>query len=152
MKLFIARHGQASFEAESDFERPLTDRGRSDTAKLLELHRDAFSGVQQAWSSQLRRAKETMQVFEAGLSLTADQKPFLSPDSDVKKVMREIQKADCESLLIVSHQPLVGELVSMLIEGNPYRAHPFATSEVVVLDLELAEAGMASLVSDFIPV
>jgi phosphohistidine phosphatase len=151
MKLFIARHGQASFDAASDQERPLTKIGIDQTKELIQGNLPALQEVETIWSSTLVRAKQTASYYADALDLDVQVKSFLTPDSAVQLVLKRLHSFEGKSLLIVSHQPLVGELVSLLTEGNVYRAHPYGTSEVVVLECELPEAGLANIIGNYLP-
>jgi len=51
MKLFIARHGEASFQAESDHARPLTETGIAQTKALVEKYWDGLKGIDAVWAS-----------------------------------------------------------------------------------------------------
>ncbi len=152
MKLFVMRHAQATFNAPSDRERPITDNGEKQTRELLSLYQQDLSQVGELWCSDLLRACQTAALVTEVTGLPALQKTMLSPDGQINHVLNELQqfKAD-EHLMIVSHQPLVGELVSYLISGNIYQAHPFTTSEILSLELEQVGPGMASLCKQYLP-
>jgi phosphohistidine phosphatase len=151
MKLFIARHGEASFDAESDFSRPLTERGLIQTRTSLNENLSVFKEVDHIWASPLLRAQQTANIFHEALKVDVQTQPFITPESSPKQVLRQLNKAGLENLLIVSHQPLVGDLVSLLVEGNTYQPHPFTTSEVLVLDCEMFEAGLSRILKDIVP-
>lgn len=152
MKLFVMRHAQASFNALSDRERPITETGISHTQDLLEKHVDSFAQVNCIWSSDLLRAKQTAEYVSKQLNIPSNEQNFLSPDGDINAVLNECQKLPKETcLFIVSHQPLVGELVSHLVHGNIQQAHPYSTSEVLELDLDMFEPGMAKLTKQYLP-
>ena len=152
MKIFIGRHGQASFDAESDRARPLTATGILETEKLRDQYFSELEQVQIIWASDLKRANETACLYASKLGLEIETKNFLSPEGDAKRVLKKLQSLDDEaSVLIVSHQPLVGELVSVLCEGNVYAAHPYVPSEIVVIECEVAEPGMGAIVGNYQP-
>ncbi|MFT7372314.1 MAG: phosphohistidine phosphatase [Oleiphilaceae bacterium] len=152
MKLFISRHGEASFDAESDRARPLTAAGMSETKTLRDQYISALTQVQVIWASDLKRANETAGLYADELALKIETKNFLSPDCEADRVLKKLQTLDTDAcVLIVSHQPLVGELVSLLCEGNIYAAHPYVTSEIVVVECEMAEPGMGTITADFQP-
>ena len=152
MKLFIGRHGQASFDAESDRARPLTPMGITETENLLDQNISELKQAQVIWVSDLKRANETACIYADKLELKIETKNFLSPDCEADRVVKELQALESDAcILIVSHQPLVGELVSLLCEGNIYAAHPYVTSEIVVVECEMAVPGMGSLIGDFQP-
>lgn len=152
MRLFIARHGEASFDAPSDHERPLTERGIAVTERLVEQNLAQLQEVDAIWCSRLTRAIQTASIYSKALSLSASQKPYLSPDSSPGAVLKALdEEAQDQTLLLVSHQPLVGDLVSLLCGDNVYLGHPFTTSEVVVLEMDYPAAGLASKVANFLP-
>lgn len=151
MKVFVARHGEASFDAPSDHERPLTERGESVSKALVLAHLDELQQIQEIWCSHLTRAVQTATLYADALSLKLNRKTFLSPEGSPSQVIRQLEKKqELKAVLLVSHQPLVGDLVGQLC-GDPYSAHPFVTSEVVVLDMDYPAAGMAEKVADFLP-
>jgi phosphohistidine phosphatase len=152
MKLYVMRHAQASFNASTDRERQITQLGVDQTNQLIQEHASVLSEINLVWSSDLKRAKQTASIVTELLGLDSFEKTFLSPDGDVQKVLAELQRlhaTDC--LLIVSHQPLVGELVGYLLNGNMRYAHPYTTSEMIALDLDLYEPGMATLSKQYLP-
>lgn len=152
MKLFIARHGEASFDAPSDRERSLTPNGIDITKGVLERNIEELRKVDVIWSSDLRRAIETAAIYSDKLQISVDHKSSLSPDGDPKKIIREINALKSDThLLIVSHQPLVGEFVSLLCEGHVYKSHPYNTSEIVLVECETPEPGLGCQVGNFLP-
>jgi len=152
VKLVISRHGQASFNADSDKERPLTQAGVEQTKQLMTKHLADLADVDAIWSSDLKRAKQTASIYAQQLSLDIQEKNFLTPDDEPKMVLKHLLDQGADStLLIVSHQPLVGELVSLLCDGNIYNAHPYTTSEVVVIECDIAEAGLGTKVANYLP-
>jgi len=152
MKLYIARHGEASFNAKTDRERPLTPNGLEVTKSLMDRHFQQLKEINLIWSSDLLRARETAAIYSQGLGLKVEEKHKLSPDGEPKKIIQLLgclKQDDC--ILIVSHQPLVGELVSLLCDGDTYHAHPYCTSEIVVIECETIGSGLGHKISDFMP-
>lgn len=152
MKLFIARHGEASFNAPSDRDRPLTPNGVAVTTALMTKHLSDLHAVDYIWSSELVRAKATASIYAETLNLETESKDFLAPDCEPEDVLSALQSFSPDAcLLIVSHQPLIGDLVSFLCMGNVYDSHPFVTSEIVVLECEMPDRGLARIVADYLP-
>tara|TARA_R110001592_G_scaffold319321_1_gene596869 strand:- start:22307 stop:22771 length:465 start_codon:yes stop_codon:yes gene_type:complete len=152
MKVYIMRHAQASFNAPSDRERPISESGIKQTKDLLVTNHDQISDINLIWSSDLLRAKQTAGLVSDSLKIEAVEKPFLTPDGDIRQVLAELEKlgsVDC--LLIVSHQPLVGELVSSLVHGHIHQAHPYDTSEMLALECDVIGLGMATITKQYLP-
>ncbi len=151
-RVFIGRHGEASFNAPSDRERPLTERGIKATRDLAERHKDAYAEVTEIWCSHLVRARETAAIYGKLLGLTPQPKDFLAPDCEPEEVLKELNAhQQTGDLMIVSHQPLVGDLVSWLCAGNVFDGHPYSTSEMLQLEAEVFSRGTAKITADFLP-
>ena len=88
MKIFIGRHGQASFDATSDWARPLTDTGIAETEKLRDKYLPELKQVERVWASDLKRAQETASLYANTLHLTVDTKNFLSPDGEAQSGLK----------------------------------------------------------------
>lgn len=154
-RLFLGRHGEASYDSPSDRSRPLTERGIKASQIVVEKHIKCLSDIQTIWCSDLLRAQQTAKIYAATLNKSLQVKSFLRPDSSSERVIRKIEaafKTDISDLLIVGHQPLLGELQSLFCEGNPYSSHPFVTSEISLLQLEFVGVGLASFDKQLLPV
>lgn len=152
MRLYICRHGQASFNAENDHVRALTTLGAQATERLYGAHRHELEVVDQIWASPLVRAQQTALILSGQDAGKIETTAMLAPDEDADSVLRALEALPVQSsVLLVSHQPLIGELVSLLVHGNLYDPHPFATSEMVVLEIPSVSAGAARVVANYLP-
>jgi phosphohistidine phosphatase len=152
MRLYICRHGQASFSAENDHARALTVAGIQATERLYGAHSDAFRRVDHIWASPLVRAQQTAEILSGHDVGRIETTAILAPDEDPAVVVRSLEALLGQTcLLLVSHQPLIGDLVSLLVHGNLYDPHPFVTSEVVVLELPTMTPGAARIVANYLP-
>jgi phosphohistidine phosphatase len=152
MRLFISRHAEAGFDAPTDTLRPITERGAQQTTELAERYLPELASVSTIWCSDLLRARQTAEIIAKLSGKPLEKRSFLSPDKDPQLVMRNLSDwVGGEDLLLVSHQPLVGSLVSLLCAGHVYEPHPFVTSEVVVLECDVIGSGLATLVSAWRP-
>jgi phosphohistidine phosphatase len=152
MRLYIARHGQASFNAENDHARALTPTGIQETERLFNAHRQEFEQMDHIWVSPLVRAQQTAGILSGHDAKRIETTAVLTPDEEPESVVQALESISLRaSVLLVSHQPLIGELVSLLVHGNLYDPHPFTTSEMVVLDLPSLTPGAARMVADYLP-
>ena len=123
---------------------PVDDEAHEQYAELLwqrNLRSDAIQHLEKAVKLSGGNGRLVVRLGEMYLA-----------EGDAKRVLKKLQSLDDEaSVLIVSHQPLVGELVSVLCEGNVYAAHPYVPSEIVVIECEVAEPGMGAIVGNFQP-
>jgi len=137
MQLFLMRHGDAGFNAQSDRDRTLTDVGR---------HHTSVSDFDLVLVSPYLRAQQTWQTLsqhfpEPRKWLVADD---LVPSGDPANVAAlilayaELYKAD--KVLVISHMPLLGYLVSELVAG--VEPPLFATSGITLIDKHAEQASL----------
>lgn len=117
MQLFILRHGDAPYDA-NDAERALSLRGREETQRVVRARLDELRDVQHIVSSPLRRARETTQAVIETLGyqgkLSFDDCLCNSGGAeDLAKLMNAMED---EVILLVSHQPLVGQMLNYLAD------------------------------------
>ncbi|ROL63020.1 phosphohistidine phosphatase SixA [Pseudomonas vranovensis] len=145
MKLWVLRHGEAEPRANTDAERRLTGHGREQVlrsaAQLL------GQPLQVILASPYVRAQQTAAlVHEAlGFGKPVQTVPWLTPDSDPQTVIDELDRLGIEQVLVVSHQPLVGNLVSLLAHGSRQHPAPMSTASLAELEGEWPLAGLMTL-------
>lgn len=144
MQVLIMRHGEASFHAESDAARNLTNRGREQTAQMAVWLRAKVSRIDRVLVSPYIRAQQTLDVFKAEFPLPAtsdiDVLSELTPGGDPEQTIEyliALAEDGVDSVLIVSHLPLVGYLVADLCPG----VYPpmFSTSAVACVSIDTGE-------------
>jgi len=145
MKLWILRHGEAQNRARSDAERELTENGRAEVltsaAHLL--------GQPLRWiiASPYVRAQQTAELVRQalGFSEAVVTVPWLTPDSDPRKVLDNLDLYASDNVLVVSHQPLVGSLIGFAVHGNLQQAEPMHTASLAELEADFPLAGAMDL-------
>jgi phosphohistidine phosphatase len=152
MKLFILRHGQAETFAASDAARQLTESGREEVRGVVRKSAEVLAEVKRIWVSPLLRAQQTADVV---LEVLGDRRretsDLLLPESTplhvLDKLTAEVAKGQStgDSYLLVSHQPLVGELVNGIC-GKPNGYYPMNTGALAHLDLDVPALGCGQLV------
>lgn len=147
MRVWILRHGQAESSAASDAERRLTDAGRAEVAGMAEQL--AGHALEAIIASPYRRAQQTAELMRQQLGvrrsiITVD---WLTPDSDPLAVLDELADRVEGEVLLVSHQPLVGQLLSLLVDGHRQGHYPMPTAGLACLEMPLPAAGVAGLIS-----
>ena len=147
MNLWLLRHGEAEVQAASDAQRELTVLGRHEA-----LQSAAHLGGQPLTSiiaSPYVRAQQTAQLVRehlrfAGAIITA---PWLTPDGDPREVIRQLDAYDGQNLLLVSHQPLIGELGGLLLHGHRQQPLPMRTASLAQLQGDMMAAGTLQLLA-----
>ena len=119
MELFILRHGEAGQRSHSsDGIRPLTSTGKleiSEIAKALKIIGLKFDLI---LTSPLKRAYDTAmivsEVFNIGNKVQVWNE--LAPEGQRTEIYRKISQLSEEyAVLIVGHQPLLGEIINNMI-------------------------------------
>lgn len=132
MKLYIMRHGHAEPLPDAEGHRHLSSQGRKELAQLAVFLREKQFQVSQIQHSEKTRARETAEIIGAGFCLT--QNKALNPEADLDKLLMQLE-AEQEDILLVSHMPLVSELVGCLVAKNPrYDLIAFSPGTVVCLE------------------
>ncbi|WP_422133790.1 phosphohistidine phosphatase SixA [Endozoicomonas sp. ALD040] len=147
MKLIIMRHGQASWSAPNDQERPLTGMGQqevlSTASKLTHL------GINRILASPYLRAQQSGRILAETLGCSLETMDCITPDDDPMAVISELPAQG--NIVLASHMPLVGALTGLLCEGSIHQGPGFMTGNAAVLEMELPGPGLATLVEMVVP-
>lgn len=139
MQIYIMRHGQAEMMANSDSERALTKLGRRESEVMAKSLVDKNVTFDAVIVSPYLRAQQTWASVRPFFSEISNVQTIktLTPSGSARKSVNEIlalQAAGVKTLLIVSHLPLVGYIVSELAPEAGVPA--FATSAVGHVELD----------------
>ena len=137
MKIYIMRHGQAGMNAKTDEQRPLTEQGIEESIhmacwlapqlgdKLDRVIHSNYLRAKQTWQSICSELPKAGAVEESG-----DITPYGDPAFVASYLTTLAAKHD--SILMVSHLPLVGYLVQSLCPAAG--APMFATSGLACIE------------------
>lgn len=123
-RLYIVRHADAGNPAEwigPDAERPLSPKGVKQAARLAAALVAAGTNVGSLRTSPARRCTETCAVIAAALETTATIDEHLADGPTATHVAKLLSRRGLDALLLVGHQPHLGNLVTELtgIAGIP---------------------------------
>ena len=144
MHFFVLRHGEASYSAATDSQRPLTERGRAETLAILTAERAALAGVTSIYASPYLRAQQTAAIAAELLSLPVITAPTITPEDSVQSLAALAQSLAGETPLFVSHQPLVGRFINWLVD-LPSGQQVMGTSALAALQADVIAAGCGEL-------
>ncbi|MCB0342247.1 MAG: phosphohistidine phosphatase SixA [Pseudobdellovibrionaceae bacterium] len=144
MRLLIVRHAIAesrdSFMAtgESDEARPLTKEGMEKMADHAAAMHALFPEADQFLVSPLRRAQQTAEILiKFYKNVPMEPSPLLKPTVDpVKTVSMLSEQENNRCLLLVGHQPHLGDLVGYLLTGQVRPMFDIKKGAIVVLDFD----------------
>ncbi|ADN76826.1 phosphohistidine phosphatase, SixA [Ferrimonas balearica DSM 9799] len=140
MKLFLMRHGEASFDASTDRQRPLTPLGVTQTQQMAAHLASRIAQLDQVFVSPYLRAQQSWQACE--VLLPKAQKihtlnelvPEACPQTAHDLLLAYMDVQGAETGLVIAHMPLLGYLVSEFV---PAEAPPlFATSALAQIELK----------------
>ncbi|EHH5782640.1 phosphohistidine phosphatase SixA [Salmonella enterica] len=144
MQVFIMRHGDADLDAASDSVRPLTSCGCDESRLMANWLKGQKVDIERVLVSPFLRAEQTLDVVGDCMNLPAqvDVLPELTPCGDVGLVsayLHALANEEIESVLVISHLPLVGYLVSELCPGET--PPMFTTSAIANVTLDKSGKG-----------
>jgi phosphohistidine phosphatase len=145
-RLLIMRHGAAEALVDADASRSLTAAGKAEVQLVARaLVPAGFSSVA-VCHSPYARARETAAMVQRHLgSSTCLEYDDLTPDSNPRRAA-ELVQSSATDLLCVAHQPLVGRMVSWLVDGDARAGSVFATAAVALLRCDFPGPAGATLI------
>ncbi|MNX42419.1 phosphohistidine phosphatase SixA [Pseudomonas sp. MAG733B] len=133
MKIWVLRHGEAvpHGSRSSDSERELTDHGREEVLRSAAyLIGQPLTAI---YASPYLRAQQTAQLVHEALGFKPEIRTveWLTPDTEPDKVAE--QMVAVSNVLLVSHNPLVGNLLSYLQHGAGHPPERVSTAGLAEL-------------------
>lgn len=145
MRLLLLRHGEAAFNATSDEQRSLTDNGRLRLQQMLAEHQQLLEGVERIVHSPYLRTCQTAELVSKVYPAVTCSLILLTPDSSPKDVVEWLSEQSNKTLMLVTHQPLIGNLISLLCEGDLSSPEPMLPGNLAVMELEFPAVGLGLL-------
>jgi phosphohistidine phosphatase len=132
MKLYLVRHAPAVARrvGHPDFDRPLTARGTARMRRIAAAMRRLGVAPDAIYSSPLRRCRQTAEILARALGERRD--PLLvdelRPAGRVDPLLRRLaarHRGAASVVMLVGHEPALGQLLSVLLYGEPRAALRF---------------------------
>ncbi|MFQ6370525.1 phosphohistidine phosphatase SixA [Shewanella sp. YIC-542] len=139
MQLYLMRHGEAIRHARHDRERPLTVSGVRHTAQMSEWLKTSVAQFQLVLVSPYLRAQQTWEEVSRHFphvkhcQILDELVPAADPELAARVILAYAAQYQAENVLVISHMPLLGYMVSELVPG--VEAPLFATSSVALVDI-----------------
>lgn len=146
LTLYVVRHGHAEVRAATDAQRPLSSVGEKEAAVAASHVMGITPNVFLA--SPYIRAQQTANIIQncAGISTLITTEDGITPDDDPKSVVDILDgHSGAKSILMVSHNPLVSYLVSLLVDGNYHGPYSMGTASVACIEFDVFGAGLGTL-------
>lgn len=122
MLLYFLRHADAIESPYfQDAERPLSELGKRQAHTAAQFFKLTRKSVELVLSSPMIRARETADILQRSLN----SHPTLSTDAllsgtEVRSLVDEINAHECESMLLVGHEPQLSSTISFLTGGDEH--------------------------------
>jgi phosphohistidine phosphatase len=144
MRLYIVRHAIAMPRGTNgikDEERALTEDGIEKMRKAAEGLRSLAYIPERILSSPLVRARQTAEILQEAFGKKTELKisSALAPAAARHSLYREIEfySENLESLMLVGHQPSLGEIVGEIAWGSSEHYVELKKGGACVLDMEI---------------
>lgn len=139
MKIFVMRHGEAQTIAPSDSARPLTENGKQQSYQQGQWLHSINAEFDKVLVSPYLRAQQTFEqvnlAFQNQLQAKLETWDGITPYGDaglVRDYLTVLAQDGVETLLIISHLPLVGDIVRELCGRNPANFYPATLVEIEI--------------------
>jgi phosphohistidine phosphatase len=133
MKIWVLRHGEAvPHGSKPDPARELTEQGRKEVlSSATELVGQPLTAI---YASPYLRAQQTAQLVREALGFEPEIRTveWLTPEVDPDRVADQL--VSVSDVLLVSHYPLVGNLLSYLQHGAGYPPERVGTAGLAELE------------------
>jgi phosphohistidine phosphatase len=146
MRVYVVRHGDAAATEDESGERPLTDAGIEEALSAGGLlSRESPQYILCSPKLRTRQTAERIAAACENAELLEDES--LLPPSSGNSVAAAIDRCGGEAVVLVSHLPLVAELVAWFCTGDErdYALSGFPPGGVIALDMEHCGIGAAEL-------
>ena len=118
MMLFLMRHAKAKQGTPDDL-RPLARRGIEDATRIARFFSLIDLEIDEIWHSGLKRSLQTARIIEGSRRREVELREYkqLVPNGTVDHALK-IVNATRGNVLVVGHEPLIGNLVCELLVGD----------------------------------
>jgi len=121
MDIILMRHGRSGQRGSHegpDEERPLTPDGLKRLKRALPGLLQVVPHIGRVVSSPLLRARQTAEVVAAGYAVPLEELAALAPGGASQALSRWLARQHDEALLLVGHEPDLGQLASWYLTGS----------------------------------
>ena len=128
MMLWLARHGEAinSEQLNSDFDRPLSELGRSQVSQWTRWLLKRERAPELILHSPLVRTQQTAETIatEIGSTVVVMNEPLLAPGIDTARLLQRLGNSGMSRIACIAHQPDVSHCLGELIGGGQHLFSP----------------------------
>jgi len=146
MLIYLLRHGDAEEKGVSDAARELSRKGVLESRALAQKLKLYEPQLDRALMSPLQRARQTASMLRVVFPSTRfEVERALEPDSDVYALFESIENMNVQHLMLVSHNPLLSNLLSLILDGTLESRRPFECSHLYCIEMDVVAPGCGTL-------
>ncbi len=146
MLIYLMRHGEAEQTSQSDQTRELTRKGVMDTRAVMQKLSARSPQIERAMMSPYQRARQTMTALRmASPSTRYEVNQNLVPEANVYDLLDSFESMNVMQLFIVSHNPLLSNLLSLMLDGTLESDRQMACSEIACVSMDIIAPGCGEL-------
>lgn len=147
MLVYLLRHAIAQDYAATDSARDLTAEGLEQARSITEKFRQHSPAMDRVLCSPYNRAQQTasavMTLFPNIVLSTDDS---IKPEGDVYGVIDAIEGYDVQHLLIVSHNPFLSNLLSVMVDGTMESHRYVANAALYCVSMDVVAPGCGEII------
>ena len=143
LNLYVMRHSKSSWNDHniSDFERPLSSKGRKDIKFIIKFLKIKKIKFDFAYVSSSKRTKQTFKLLKKKLKIKKEilsKKLYLSNENKIFNIIKNTKK-NYKNILLVNHEPACKNLVNNLIKKNYFlfKEKKFSTSAITKITFSI---------------
>lgn len=146
MNLYLLRHGEAEANASTSAGRQLTEAGHGEVASVARQFASRNLTIDRCFVSPALRAQQTADTFLSLLFHAPEPETLeaLSANQRAAQLMVILDNVKEDNILLVSHNPLLSELLALLTEGNIDHMHILDTGNLACVTLDIVGLGMGT--------
>ena len=152
MLIYLMRHGEAEPTGQSDQTRELTRKGVMDTRAVMEKLKLRSPQIERAMMSPYQRARQSITPLRAvSPTLRYEVNQNLVPDANVYDLLDSFETMNVMQLFLVSHNPLLSDLLSLMVDGTLESNRQMGCSEIACVSLDIIAPGCGELLYTITP-
>ena len=147
MLVYLLRHAIAEDRAATDSARDLTAEGLAQARSITEKFRQYSPMMDRVLCSPYNRAQQTasavMTLFP-DIALTSDE--TITPGGNVYEVLDAIEACNVQHILLVSHNPLLSNLLSVMVDGTMESHRYVGNATLYCVSMDVVAPGCGEIV------
>jgi len=146
MNLYLLRHGEAEPIASIPEGRQLTEAGILEVSSVARQFASSRYSLDVCFVRLALRAQQTAKIFLSHIFDSPDPSTIeeLSANQRAAQLMKYLERVDVENILLVSHNPILSELLALLTRGNVEDMTILDTGELACVTLDIIGLGMGT--------